>query len=211
MKLALSMQMAHLIAHLLIAANIFALIIGVLMISMPHRLGALFKVSDRWVSTKRTFEPLDIAHDTDQRLFRWPRTLGTLLVACSVYVLVRGGMFAWNMDAAEGGRLLAKVFGGRLPAQAWEVLWITTVSLLLLGAIMALVLGILSFYRLQTLKRWSTFANRWVATHHLFEPLDAPNYTLNRIVHDKSRQWGILVTVCAICALVLLFWYLRRW
>lgn len=210
MKTAISQQIAHLIAHLLIAGNIFALLVGILMLALPHRLEALFKVSDRWVSTKRTFEPLDLMHDTDRHVLRYPRVLGAILVIGSVFILVRGGLFAAGMSAAEGGRLLARVFGGKLPPPAWEVLWVGLVALLLLGALLALVLGILSFYRMETLKRWSAVANRWVATQHLFEPLDTPNYTLNKIVHEKSRLWGAFITVFALCALVVLFWYLRR-
>lgn len=210
MKTAISQQIAHLIAHLLIAGNIFALFVGILMLAVPHRLEALFKVSDRWVSTKRTFEPLDLMHDTDRHVMRYPRVLGGLLVIGSMFILIRGGLFAAKMSATEGGRLLARVFGGKLPLPAWEVLWLSLVALLLLGALLALVLGILSFYRMETLKRWSEIANRWVATHQLFDPLDTPNYTFNRIVHEKSRLWGALITVCALLALVALFWYLRR-
>ncbi len=210
MKTAISQQIAHLIAHLLIAGNIFALVVGLLMLALPHRLEALFKVSDRWVSTKRTFEPLDLMHDTDRHVLRYPRVLGSLLIIGSLFILLRGGLFAATMSAAEGGRLLARVFGGKLPLPAWEVLWLSLVALLLLGALLALLLGILSFYRIETLKRWSAIANRWVATHHVFDPLDTPNYTLNKIVHEKSRLWGALIAACALLALVALFWYLRR-
>lgn len=210
MKIALTIQLAHLIAHLLIAANIFALIVGLLMLAMPHRLEALFKVSDRWVSTKRTFEPLDLMRDTDRHVMRYPRVLGGILVLGAVFILIRGGLFAAKMSALEGGRLLARVFGAKLPPVAWEILWVSLVALLLLGALLALAVGILSFYRRETLQRWSAYANRWVATHHLFDPLDTPNYTFNRIVHEKSRLWGALITAFALAALVTLFWYLRR-
>ncbi len=209
MKTTISIQLAHLIAHLLIAGNIFALLVGILMLTIPHRLEALFKISDRWVSTKRTFEPLDLMHDVDRHVLRYPRVLGGVLVVSSLFVLVRGGLFAANLGAAQGGKLLARIFGGRLPEPVWEIFWIMLVSLLLLGALLALAVGLLSFYRLETLKRWSGTANRWVATQHLFEPLDAPNYLLNKIVHEKSRLWGALISAFALGALIALVWYLR--
>jgi len=209
-KLTISAQLAQLIVHVLIAGNLFTLLVGILMLTVPHRLQSLFKASDRWVSTKRTFEPLDLMHDTDRHFFHRPRLLGGVLVVGAAFILIRGGLFATNVDAAQGGRLLARVFGAPLPAPVWEVLWITLVSTLLLGALLALVVGLLSFYRLETLKRWSATANRWVATQHLFDSLDAPNYVLNKIVHEKSRLWGTLITVFSIGALIALVWYLRK-
>lgn len=209
MNLAINSQLAQLIVHVLIAGNLFALLVGILMLTVPHRLQSLFKVSDRWVSTKRTFEPLDLMHDADRHFFRRPRVLGGVLIAGAVFILIRGGLFAANVDAARGGRLLSRIFGATLPIPVWEILWITLVSVLMLGALLALTLGTLSFYRLETLKRWSAVANRWVATQHLFEPLDSPNYLLNKIVHEKSRLWGALITVFALGALIALVWYLR--
>lgn len=210
MKLAISTQFAQLIAHVLIAGNLFALLVGILMLAVPHRLQSLFKASDRWVSTKRTFEPLDLMHDADRHFFRRPHVLGSILVVGAAFILIRGGVFAASIDAVQGGRLLARVFGAKLPPPVWEIFWITLVSTLLLGALLALVLGLLSFYRLDTLKRWSATANRWVATQHLFDSLDVPNYGLNKIVHEKSRLWGTLITVFSISALIALFWYLRK-
>ena len=105
MKTAISMQIAHLIAQLLIAGNLLTLLIGVMMLVAPQRLAAMFKVSDRWVSTKRAFEPLDIVHETDNIALRYPRVLGVILLAGAAFILIRGGIFAASLSAAEGGRL----------------------------------------------------------------------------------------------------------
>ena len=212
MKTAISMQVAHFIAQLLIAGNLFTLLIGVLMLVAPHRLVSMFKVSDRWVSTKRAFEPLDMVHDTENIALRYPRVLGVILVLGAAFILIRGGIFAANLSAAEGGRLLARIFGaGKIPPMVWEVFWLNLVAIVLLGALMALVLGVLSLYRKQQiLQRLSGFANRWVATHHVFDQLDKPHYGLNKLIHEKSRVWGACITVFSLCAIFLLIWYLRR-
>ena len=47
-------------------------------------------------------------------------------------------------------------------------------------------------------------------THQLFDPLDKPHYGLNKLIHEKSQIWGLLITVFSLCALFLLVWYLRR-
>lgn len=210
MKTAISMQVAHFIAQLLIAGNLFALLLGVLMLVAPQRLASMFNVSDRWVSTKRTFEPLDMVHDTDTISFRYPRVLGAILVLGAAFILIRGGIFAAGLSAAEGGRLLARVFGvGKIPPVVWEIFWVSMVAFIMLGALLALVVGVLSFYKKETLQRWSVFANRWVATHHVFEQLDKPHYGLNRIVHEKAQVWGLGIIVFSLCAIFLLVWYLR--
>lgn len=211
MKTAISMQVAHLIAQLLIAGNLFTLLVGVVMLVAPHRLKSMFKVSDRWVSTKRAFEPLDLVHDSDHVVLRYPRLLGGMLVVGAAFILIRGGIFAASMSAADGGRLLARVFGvGKIAPVAWEVLWLSLVAFIMLGALLALVVGALSFYRKETLLRWSVIANSWVSTHHVFDELDRPHYGLNKIIHEKSRLWGACITAFSLCAIVLLIWYLRR-
>jgi len=212
MKTAISMQVAHLIAQLLIAGNLFTLLVGIMMLVAPQRLASMFKVTDRWVSTKRTFEPLDMVHDTDNIALRYPRALGVILVLGAAFILIRGGIFAASLSAVDGGRLLARVFGvGKIPPAAWEVLWISMVAFIMLGALLALTVGILSFYRKETLQRWSTVANRWVSTHQVFDQLDKPHYGFNKLIHEKSRFWGACITAFSLCAIVLLIWYLRRW
>ncbi len=212
MKIAISMQVAHFIAQLLIAGNLLALIVGVLMLVAPQRLASMFKVSDRWVSTKRTFEPLDMVHDTDNIVLRYPRVLGVILTVGAAFILIRGGIFAASLSAADGGRLLARVFGaGKIPPVVWEIFWLSMVAFIMLGALLALAVGTLSFYKKETLQRWSAIANRWVATHHIFDQLDKPNYGFNRLIHEKSKFWGACITVFSLCAIFLLIWYLRRW
>lgn len=213
MKTAISMQVAHLVAQLLIAGNLFTLLIGVMMLVAPQRLASMFKVSDRWVSTKRTFEPLDMVHDTDNIALRYPRALGAILVLGAAFILIRGGIFAASLSAADGGRLLARVFGvGKIPSAAWEVLWLNLVAIVFLGALMALALGLLSFYRKkEILQRLFGLANRWISTHQVFDQLDKPHYGLNKFVHEKSKFWGACITAFSLCAIVLLIWYLRRW
>lgn len=211
MKTAISMQVAHLIAQLLIAGNLFTLVIGVVMLVAPHRLESMFKVSDRWVSTKRAFEPLDLVHDSDKVALRYPRLLGGMLVAGAAFILIRGGIFAASLSAADGGRLLGRVFGvGRIPPVVWEILWLNLVAIIMLGALLALAVGVLSFYRKETLQRWSAVANRWVSTHHVFDQLDKPHYGFNKIIHERSRIWGACITAFSLCAIFLLIWYLRR-
>lgn len=212
MKTAISMQVAHFIAQLLIAGNLLALLIGVLMLVAPQRLASMFKVSDRWVSTKRAFEPLDMVHETDNIALRYPRALGTILVLGAAFILIRGGIFAASLSAAEGGRLLARIFGGgKIPPVVWEIFWLTLVATVMLGALMALALGVLSLYRKKKiLQRLFGLANRWVATHQVFDQLDKPHYGLSKLVHKKAQVWGLCITVFSLCAIFLLIWYLRR-
>lgn len=210
MQTAATSPLLQFLTHLIIAGNIFALLVGLIMLVSPERLGALFKVTDRWVSTRRTFEQLDYMHDTDGVAFRYPRVLGGVLIAGALFILIKGGLFAAGTTAAAGGRLLARIFGGRLPAPAWEVLWITLTSVVLFGALLAFAVGLLAFFRTETLQRWSELANRWVTTNRYLEPLDTPHYAINRIVHEKPRVWGGAIALAASVALVLLIWYVRR-
>ena len=211
MKTAISMQVAHLIAQLLIAGNLFTLLIGVMMLVAPQRLASMFKVSDRWVSTKRAFEPLDMVHETDNIALRYPRVLGVILVVGAAFILIRGGILppasappkaagCWHESLVPvrsrprpGGPLVE--FGRRRAAERAYGVGTGRALALQEAGNPATAFGV---------------ANRWVATHHIFDQLDKPYYGLNKLIHEKSRIWGACITVFSLCAIFLLIWYLRR-
>ena len=192
----------------LIFGNLFAFFIGVLMIAAPQRLGDLFKISNRWISTRRMTKPLERPRQADRTMLRYPRVLGAIMLASAALILIKGMIFISGLSAADGGRLLARLYSGvNLSAGAWEFLWLTLIVIILLGAILAIAVGVMSLFTLGKLRQWAESVNRWVSTRQLSKPLDIPHYHLDQLVQAQPRLWGGVITTLALFSAFVLWWF----
>ncbi len=199
-------NMLYYVVVLLIFGNIFALVIGVLMLASPTRLNALFKFSNRWISTRRMTKPLEKPRPTERALLRYPRLLGAILLASAALILIKGAIFVIGMSAADGGRLLAGFYASAdISRSAWEAMWISLVAFIIVGTMMAIVVGLMSLFRLGQLKHWLDSINRWVSTRQATKPLDTPHYHLDKMIVARPRLWGGLITALALFS-VLVLW-----
>ena len=192
----------------LIFGNLFAFFIGVLMIAAPQRLGDLFKISNRWISTRRMTKPLAKPRQADRAMLRYPRVLGAIMLASAALILIKGMIFISGVSAAEGGRLLARLYSGvGLSAGTWEFIWFTLITVILLGAILAIVVGLMFFFRLGKLKHWADSLNRWVPPRQRPKPLDMPHYHLDKMISAKPQLWGGVITALALFSSLVLWWF----
>jgi hypothetical protein len=194
---------------LLIIGNVFAFSLGVLMLAAPQQLGALFKVSNRWISTRKMTKSLAKPRHAEHAMLRYPRLLGSILLASAALILIKGASFVTGMSIADGGGLLARLYGDTVDSGAlWEVLWLSLVGFILLGALVAVAVGLMSWFRPEQLRRWGKSANRWVSTRKMTKPLDTPHYHLDKLVLARPRLWGGVITVLALFSAVVLWWLL---
>ncbi|MBI3570869.1 MAG: hypothetical protein HY082_07185 [Gammaproteobacteria bacterium] len=199
-------SMLYYLVVLLIFGNVFALFIGVLMLAAPQQLSALFKFSNRWISTRQMTKPLEKPRPTDRAMLRYPRVLGAILLASAALILIKGTIFITGMSVVDGGRLLARLYGGaNISSSVWEGLWISLIAFIVLGAVMAVVVGLMSLFKLGKLKHWAESINRWVSTRQLTKPLDTPHYHLDKLVVAQPRIWGGVITALALFSAVVLW------
>jgi hypothetical protein len=199
-------SMLYYLVVLLVIGNVFAFGIGVLMLAAPQQLSAVFKFSNRWISTRKMTKPLEKPHQTERAMLRYPRALGAVLLASAALILIKGTSFVTGMSVADGGRLLARLYGDAdISSGLWENLWISLIAFIMLGALTAVVVGLMSLFRLDQLKRWASSINRWVPTRQLTKPLDIPHYHLDKLVVAQPRLWGGVITVLALFSAVVLW------
>lgn len=200
--------MLYYLIVLLIIGNVFALGIGVLMLVAPQQLGALFKFSNRWISTRQLTKPLEKPRPTEHAMLRYPRLLGAILLASAALILIKGAIFVTGMSAAAGGRLLARLYGdANISSGAWESLWLSLIAFIALGAAMAVVVGLMALLRVDQLRHWAGSINRWVSTRRLTRPLDTPHYHLDRLVTAQPRLWGGVITLLSLFSAAVLGWF----
>jgi hypothetical protein len=196
-------SMLYYLVVLLIIGNVFALGIGVLMLAAPQQLSAVFKFSNRWISTRKLTKPLEKTRQTETAMLRYPRVLGAILLASAALILIKGAIFVTGM-----GGLLARLYGSAdISGGLWESLWISLIAFIMLGALTAIVVGLMSMFRPGQLRRWAGPINRWISTRKLTKPLDTPHYQLDKLVVARPRLWGGVITVLALFSAVVLWWF----
>jgi hypothetical protein len=201
-------SMLYYLIVLLIIGNAFAFGIGVLMLAAPQQLNAIFKFSNRWISTRKMTKPLEKTRQTERAMLRYPRALGAILLASAALILIKGTIFVTGMSVAEGGELLARFYGDtNNSAGLWESLWLILIAFIMLGALTAAVVGLTSWFRPGQLKHWGKSTNRWVSTRKLTKPLEKPHYHLDKLVLARPRLWGGVITVLALFSAVVLWWF----
>lgn len=201
-------SMLYYLVVLLIFGNVFALVVGVLMLAAPRQLSALSKFSNRWVSTNKFSEMLEKSRPADRVMLRYPRVLGTILLVSAALILIKGTIFITGVSAVDGGKLLARLFGDmNISSGAWESLWLSLIVFIALGAVTAVVVGFMSLFKPGQLKYWAEIMSRWISTSQLSKPLDTPHYHLDRLVGAQPRVWGGVITVLSLFSAAVLWWF----
>lgn len=196
--------------YLLIVGNLLALALGVTMQVAPGKLHSWFGTWAGWITLRRATKPLDIPRDTDKFVLRYPRLLGVTLVASASLILIKGALFVAPLSTNAGGQLLARLFPAtRLARGAWETLWLTSLWVLALGAVLALAVGLLALLRIDLLKSWSALSNRWVSTRRGAKPAAKPYFGVEHRVRAQPRLWGGLITLLTLYTLAVLIWFVR--
>lgn len=201
------------ILFLLIAGNGVAFVIGALLLIRPQRYL-------RWLepdrgsprSLRQLLKPLDIMRNADNLLLGHPKLVGAIIVVSALYILFKGGAFVASIGTNEGGRMLEQLFstGQTWHPYVWQVLWQSLVSVLGLGVVLALVVGLLSLNRFELLKRWSETANRWVSSRRATRPLAHPFYGPDGQVRARPRVWGVAISAAALYSASVLFWLVGK-
>jgi len=163
----------------------------------PAILGRLRSAGDRRVSMRRATRALDIPHNIDRWFYRHHRLYGAFVVTLSVVLLAfltfgtTPQVWLHSLPVADRG------IGGILVDTARLVLWA-------LG-LFALVIGVVVLVRPSALKRFETWANRWVTPRRALKGLDHDVRGLDDWIARHPRGWGITIAVVTgLCLLALL-------
>lgn len=193
---------------LLVFGNLFAFAIGIIMLAAPRYLKALFKFSNRWISTRQMTKPLEKPRPADHILLRYPRVFGGILLASAALILIKGTILVTGMSAADGGKLLSEIYNDAdISSSVWESLWISLIAFIVLGTLTAIGVGLMSLFRVGQLMHWAQDANRWISTRKMTKPLDMPHYHLDELILAQPRLWGGAITALALFSALVLWWF----
>lgn len=204
-------EVMRLFGIVLIVGNLFAFAAGVALLLAPRKVINWFGLkSAHPVSVRRATKSLGIPRDSEKVMLRYPRVLGAVLLAGGVFVLIKGALFVSALTVADGARLLARLFPtAKLGQIGWETLWMLALTLIVLGALLAILVGLLALLRVQTLKNISSFTNRWVSTRQAMKPASRPYYGIDRFVATHPQTLGGVIVLLAVYTLIMIVWFGR--
>ncbi len=198
------------LAVVLIVGNVLAFIAGLSLLVIPKRVAHWLGLRTAHpVSVRRLTKMLETPRDSERAILRYPRMLGLALFVGGIFIFLRWSSFVASLSVVEGGRMLMRLFPNSLPAPAGEALWLTILIVILLGALLAMFVGGVALIRVQTLKKLSSFTNRWFSTRQAVKPVARPYYGIDRLVASNPQVWGGVIVLLSVYTLAMIAWFAR--
>lgn len=204
-------ELTRVIVIVLIVGNVLAFAVGLSLLIAPRQIAKWFGLkSTHPLSIRRLTKPLERTRDSERVMLRYPRLLGSALLLGGLFVLLKWAFFVGSLSVADGGRMLGRLFiGTAWSTNVWESLWVTALAVVLLGALLAIILGGLALIRVQTLKSFSSLANKWVSTRRAAKPVSRPYYGIDRLIAERPQLWGGVITLLSLYTLIMIVWATR--
>ena len=180
-----------------------SLIVGVLLIVKPSTIVRLNKKTQKGFSFRRVVKFLDMPHEIDALFYRYHRVIGTIVTLVSAYVLY---YFTLVYDAV----LIKEYFSGSSYGGVVDLLINALRVFMLFSSAFILLIGIAIFIRPSLLKSVESWANRWISTRQVSEPLSENNDRLNQLAYKYPRLIGFIFVILSLYATILLFLFYTR-
>ena len=178
-----------------LVAGLALLTVGVSLVANSSATLRFFAGMNRWVSTRRAFKPVEIPRDTRHVVQKYRMWLAGLFMAGGAYAIY--GLTAWFDPGAVIWIYRLDFFK---PAFAsWVVdsaRWV-----LLLGNLVAIVVGIMLAFFPERLNSLESAGSRWYSERNVAKGRERMNLTLDSWVAESPRASGCII---AFFALVLL-------
>lgn len=170
--------------------GIFCIAVGFGLIVFQDKMPKFFEVMNRWVTFRRHFKAMAVPRDIWPALQKYRRLVAFAIIAGAIFSLVS---LLTRIDTHAVAALFALRMHGPRPFVQWIVdsAW----WLLLLGSVLAIVVGTMLVFSPQPLAALEKLSSRWISTRELSKGADAMHMTLDQWVaaHPKRAGWIIVV------------------
>lgn len=174
--------------------GIIGVAVGVSLIVCGARMLQLFSKMNRWVSTRRNLKVMAVPHDIGQTVQRHRRWLAAVFVVGAAYSIF--GLIA-RFDVSA----VVSALGMGIPRfyVAWAVESLRW--LLVVGSVLAIVIGIMLGFFPNNLGALEAYTNRWYSFRQLGMRLGIPGdtmyMTLDKWVETFPKTAGWIITIAA--------------
>lgn len=170
--------------------GIFCIAVGIGLIVFPDKILKFFAVMNRWVTLRRNFKAMAVPRDVWPAVQKYRRLVAFAIIAGAIFSLT-------SLLTRIDTHAVAASFTGSMhvsrPAAQWlvESAW----WMLLLGSMLATLVGTMLVFSPQPLAALEKLSSRWISTRELSKGADAMHTTLDRSVaaHPRTAGWIIVV------------------
>lgn len=174
------------LAIFLLIGALMGVAVSLLLIFKPHLMERINRVANRWISTRHLDQFLDRSVNIEQWFYRHHRLFGMLVTFGACYILVYFGLL---FDKAIALQRLS----GYMPAWLLDILLDALVLASLLGAAVALFVGLFLWLRPSRLRGIEEESNRWISSRRATRPLAIPRDQVERFVAGHAQRVGWLL------------------
>ena len=182
---------------LLWVGSAVGILLGAGMLFKPDRIVFLNQYFSRWVGTQKLNEQLDRPRWIERYFYRHHRVVGSFLLIGAVFILYVF-MFSYNVQK----------FSAALPSST-KGLWIALTAMLLVGGVVAALVGIIVLARPSLLRDIEKASNRWISTDRMAKSSDAMHHSFDQSVLRHRKLAGAFLIVGGLYVLIVMsqfFW-----
>ena len=179
------------LAIFLLIGAAFGVALALLLIFKPHLLGRVNRMANRWVSTRHIGQVLDRSISIEHWFYQHHRATGIAVVLGAIYIFVYFGIL---FDKAIMLQRLSRHIHPKLLDGLLDALVLSA----LIGAAVALLVGLFLWLRPSLLRGIEAGANQWVSTSSAAQVLDVPHDQVDRFVARHAQRVGWLLLLGSI-------------
>jgi hypothetical protein len=168
---------------LLCTGSSVGVLVGAGMLLRPERVAFLNQYFSRWVGVDKIEEQLDRPRWTERIFYRHHRLVGGILIIGAIFVLY-SFLFSYNVR---------KISAVTAPGN-WE-LWDALVAMLLIGSVLAALVGIIVLARPSLLRDIEKSTNRWIPVEPAVKLFNSMRYSFDQPILRHRKIAGVLMVI----------------
>ena len=186
------------LAIFLLVGALLGLALGLLLIFRPQLLGRVNRVANRWISTRHISQMMDHSIGIEHWFYKHHRVMGMAVVLGATYIFIYFGLL---FDKAH----MLQRMSSMVPARLLDGLLDALVLSALIGAAVAMIVGLFLWLRPSQLRGIEEQANLWISTRQATKILDVPHDQVDRFVERHAQKAGWLLLLGSIYLFFVLF------
>jgi hypothetical protein len=169
-----------------IVTGFAGIVLGVGLNVRSARMLGFLKGMNRWVSLQDSLKPMEQPHDIDKAVYRHRRWFGAIFAICGAYTVY---MLLFSIDFTA----VVSALGRDATPVIIELLVSNTKWFLVLGGVLAFVVGIMMFVSTYALPAFDARINRWYSSGKLGEGANKMHLALDNWAEAFPRTVGLVI------------------